>query len=78
MILSKDGQVITLDNENHAEAFLLNGWAEVKSPATSESLKVAEVMPEPEKVEAEAEAIPEEVKPEEVKKSLRGRKKQEK
>ena len=30
MILEKDGQRISLDNENHIEAFLKSGWAEVK------------------------------------------------
>ena len=69
MILIKDGQTISLDNENHAEAFLLSGWAEVKTPAASESPKVEESKPE---------EIKEEVKAEEVKtKSLRGRKKKE-
>ena len=29
--LTKDGQVISLDNENHINAFLASGWAEEKS-----------------------------------------------
>ena len=74
MILIKDGQTISLDNENHAEAFLLSGWAEVKTPAPSETPKVEESKPEEVKEEAKAE----DVKAEEVKtKSLRGRKKKE-
>lgn len=31
MRLTKDGQVISLDNEDHINAFLASGWAEAKA-----------------------------------------------
>ena len=41
MVLEKDGQVISLDNENHVSAFLSSGWAEAKAsaPAIKEEAK---------------------------------------
>lgn len=45
MILTKDGQKISLSNENHISAFLSSGWTEVKASAPS----VAEKVSEPEK-----------------------------
>ena len=57
MRLTKDGQVITLDNENHISAFLASGWAEEKSPAPSTPLVVeAEAEPEEKAVEVKVEA----------------------
>ena len=49
MILTKDGQVMDLRNENHINAFLSSGWVEVKAPAPSPKAKeeVVEVTPEP-------------------------------
>lgn len=47
MRLTKDGQVISLDNEDHINAFLASGWAEEKSsvptpaPAPIEDAKQA-------------------------------------
>ena len=35
MRLAKDGQVIDLANENHINAFLASGWAEVKTSAAT-------------------------------------------
>ena len=35
MILVKDKQKISLDNENHISAFLANGWTEAKASAIS-------------------------------------------
>ena len=50
MKLIKDGQVISLDNENHVNAFLENGWEEVKAEA-----KASAPAPAPEEKEAKAE-----------------------
>ena len=69
MVLTKDGQTISLDNENHVEAFLASGWAEVKSsapvttPIPEAEPEVAEPAPEAEpveevKTEAKAEKKP--------------------
>ena len=72
MLLVKDGQTISLDNENHIEAFKASGWAEVKTPAASpipEEVKADEPMNEP--------IIEEKAEPNAVKKTA-GRKKQEK
>ena len=33
MKLIKDGQIIDLPNENHAEAFLTSGWTKYEEPA---------------------------------------------
>ena len=49
MTLEKDGKSIVLDNENHVEAFLCAGWAEVKPSAKAAPIKD----------EAQAEAKPE-------------------
>lgn len=65
MTLTKNGQVINLDNENHIEAFKASGWAEVKTPAAaspvSEEAKADEPMNEPiveEKAEPKATKRP--------------------
>ena len=73
MILVKDGQTISLDNENHINAFLGSGWAEAKASAPAPKVEKAEKAEEAEKVE---EPKAEEVKVTEKKPA--GRKKQEK
>ena len=62
MILEKNGQVISLENENHIDAFLANGWAEVKASAPSPAPK-AEAPAEEPKAEAKAEKKTEVKKP---------------
>jgi hypothetical protein len=64
MVLTKDGQTISLDNSDHINAFLGSGWAEAKASAPA---------PKAEKVE---EPKAEEVKVAE--KKAVGKKKQEK
>ena len=61
MVLTKNGQTISLDNENHVEAFLSSGWAEVKSsaPAPASEAQPEVVQPAEEvKVEAKPEKKP--------------------
>lgn len=72
MLLVKDGQAITLDNENHIEAYKASGWAEVNTPTPAplaEEVQPDEPMNEP--------IIEEKAEPKAGKKSA-GRKKQEK
>lgn len=48
MILSKNGEKISLNNENHISAFLSNGWAEAKAsvpPAKAEKAEEVKVEP---------------------------------
>ena len=45
MRLTKNGETITLSNENHISAFLSNGWVEAKASALPEEKK-AEVVEE--------------------------------
>ena len=49
MILTKDGQVVDLSNENHINAFLSSGWVEAQTSAPSQKAEdeVVEVTPEP-------------------------------
>jgi len=42
MRLAKDGQVIDLANENHINAFLSSGWAEVKTSAQKPTKEASE------------------------------------
>ena len=62
MILTKDGQTISLENEGHIEAFIASGWAEVKSSAPAPAIPEAQsegVQPvEEEKPETKAEKKP--------------------
>lgn len=77
MILTKNGQVINLDNENHIEAFKTSGWVEATASArAAEEPKVEEpvdFMPEP-----LDDVAPEEEKIAVSTPKARGRKKQEK
>lgn len=75
MLLVKDGQTISLDNENHIEAFKASGWAEANTPAAAPLAKeeVRDVPDEP----MNEPIIEEKAEPKAVKKTA-GRKKQEK
>lgn len=42
MVLVKDGQMISLDNDNHINAFLGSGWTEAKASATTPKADKAE------------------------------------
>ena len=42
MKLTKDGQVISLDNDNHISAFLTSGWEEAKEPSPVQTPKAEE------------------------------------
>ena len=76
MLLVKDGQAITLDNENHIEAYKASGWAEVNTPtpAPLAEEEIKEVQPDEPMNEP---IIEEKAEPKAGKKSA-GRKKQEK
>ena len=49
MTLEKDGRTISLANENHVEAFLQAGWAEVKTSVTAAAKADAETEKKPAK-----------------------------
>lgn len=75
MLLVKDGQAITLDNENHIEAFKASGWAEANTPAAAPLAKEeAQDVPD----EPMNEPIIEERPSQRQLKKTAGRKKQEK
>ena len=42
MKLTKNGQVISLENQSHIDAFIASGWAEVKASAQKPAEKPAE------------------------------------
>ena len=74
MELIKDGQTISLDNENHINAFLGSGWAEVKTSAPSVPEEVVEEAPEIPEEEPAAEEVVEEVPAEEAPKVVEEKK----
>ena len=51
MKLTKNGQVISLENQSHIDAFIASGWAEVKASAQKPAEKPVEAVEKAEAVD---------------------------